>query len=164
LAGKIRKAHREDCAFILRLIKELAIFEKAPEKVSLSLQQLQADGFSEKPLFQASIIQWNNIKVGFYLYYFRYSTWKGKSLYLEDLFVLPEYRRRGLARMAFVELSKVAQIEKCGRFEWQVLDWNEGAISFYQSFQTELDSEWINCRLEGDNIKNPQGFIKDNQS
>lgn len=162
MAGKIRKAEKEDCTFILHLIKELAHFEKAPEKVTLSLQQLQKDGFSENPLFKASIIQWNDINVGFFLYYFRYSTWKGKSLYLEDLFVLPEYRRRGLARMAFAELSKVAQSEKCGRFEWQVLDWNEGAISFYESFQTELDREWINCRLEGDNIQRPQKLIKDN--
>lgn len=150
-----RNAVKADCPFILEMIKELALFEKAPEKVLITLEQLEEDGFGEKPLFEAQILEWEGRAAGFFLYYYRYSTWKGKSLYLEDLYVIPEFRRKGLARYAFSELGKIGVKEQCGRFEWQVLDWNESAIKFYQQFDSELDSEWINCRLEGESIKNP---------
>lgn len=147
-----RRAVKSDCPFILKMIKQLASFERAPDKVIVSVEQLEKDGFGEHPLFFAEILEYDSIPAGFFLYYFRYSTWKGKSLYLEDIYVKPEYRRKGLARLAFFNLCKIAQKESCGRFEWQVLDWNESAIKFYQEFNTELDPEWINCRLEGDSI------------
>lgn len=150
-----RKAMRSDCPFILELIKDLAHFEKAPEQVKVSVEQLEKDGFGEDPLYEAQILTVDNTPAGFFLYYYRYSTWKGRSLYLEDLYVKPEFRRLGLAKLAFSELSKIALDKDCGRMEWQVLDWNENAIKFYETFDCDLDGEWINCRLEGDKIGNP---------
>lgn len=150
-----RKAEKKDCPFILQMIKDLAEFEKAPEQVIVTVEKLEKDGFGKNPLFEAQILECEGKDAGFFLYYFRYSTWKGKSLYLEDLYVIPEFRRKGLARYAFSELGKIALEEECGRFEWQVLDWNESAIKFYQQFDTDLDAEWINCRLEGEALKNP---------
>lgn len=148
-----REANIEDCEFIFQLIKELAVFEKAGDKVTLTLEQLKKDGFGEESLYFSHILEWNGERAGFTLCYYRYSTWKGKSLYLEDLFVLPEYRGKGLAKMALSELKKHANDVGCGRFEWQVLDWNETAIEFYKSIGAELDPEWINCRLEGMALK-----------
>lgn len=144
-----REAKIDDCEFIYQLIKDLAVFEKAGDKVTLTLEQLKKDGFGEEPLYFSHILEWSGERAGFTLCYYRYSTWKGKSLYLEDLFVLPEYRGKGLAKMALSELKKHANDVGCGRFEWQVLDWNEPAIEFYKSIGAELDPEWINCRLEG---------------
>lgn len=148
----MRKAHQSDAPFIYDLICKLAEFEKAREQVSLSLDQLIQDGFGEEPLYFSHILEWEGQAAGFTLCYFRYSTWKGKSLYLEDLFVLPEFRGRGLAKLALRELKELAQRENCGRFEWQVLDWNEPAINFYKSLGADLDPEWINCRLEGERL------------
>lgn len=148
----MRKARREDAPFIFKLICDLAEFERARDKVIVDLDQLINDGFGENPLYFSHILEWEGEAAGFTLCYFRYSTWKGKSLYLEDLFVLPEFRGRGLAKMALRNLKKLANDEKCGRFEWQVLDWNEPAIEFYKSIGAELDPEWINCRMEGESL------------
>lgn len=148
-----REATKEDSAFIFKLINELAKFEKAADKVAINLEQLERDGFGSDPLYFAHILEFNGKKAGFTLCYYRYSTWKGKSLYLEDLFVLPEYRGQGLAKLALNKLKAHANEVGCGRFEWQVLDWNEPAIEFYKSIGAELDSEWINCRLEGISLR-----------
>ncbi|MCF8060045.1 MAG: GNAT family N-acetyltransferase [Bacteriovoracaceae bacterium] len=145
----MRSASVEDAPFIFSLINKLAEFEKAADQVKLTLDQLLQDGFSSNPLYFCHILESDGIKAGFTLCYFRYSTWKGKSLYLEDLFVEPEYRGRGLAKLALKRLANTAVNEGCGRFEWQVLDWNEPAIMFYKSIGATLDPEWINCRLEG---------------
>lgn len=152
---KIRKANIKDAPFILSLIKELAHFEKASEKVSLTLEQLIQDGFSDNPLFEAIILHdKKDQQVGFGLFYNRYSTWKGKSLYLEDLYIIPEARRQGLGAMAMEYLKQYASNSDCERFEWQVLEWNEPAIKLYEQMGAELDREWVNCRLEGSSLKN----------
>ncbi len=149
----IREASENDTTFILQMIKELAAFENAPQEVITTAEQLAEDGFSDHPLFKALIIEAKDIQIGFCLYYYRYSTWKGKSLYLEDLYIQPEYRGNGIGKYMMRYLASIAVKEKCGRFEWQVLDWNEPAIKMYKQLGTDLDEEWINCRLEGNSIK-----------
>lgn len=148
----IRPGQKEDASFILEMIKQLAIYEKAEEQVLLTLDQLAQDGFSSDKLFETIILEADKKPVGMALFYNRYSTWKGKSLYLEDLFVLPDYRGHGLGMLAMKWLANFAVKTNCKRFEWQVLDWNEPYIKFYKTINTDLDNEWINCRLEGEDL------------
>lgn len=145
----IRPAIKTDAPFILEMIKELATFEKALDQVNLSLSTLEEDGFGQHPLYQAFIIENDDqLSIGFCLIYYRYSTWKGKSLYLEDLYIKPAHRGNGAGKMVMDFLIELAKTTGCGRFEWQVLDWNTKAIKLYESLGATLDSSWINCRLE----------------
>jgi RimJ/RimL family protein N-acetyltransferase len=153
MSTNIRKAKIEDSKFIFQLICDLAEYEKAPDQVKTSVTQIEKDGFGPEKLFEAIILEYKNKSVGMALFYNRYSTWKGKSLYLEDLYVQPEYRGHGLGLEAMKYLAQYAVETNCQRFEWQVLDWNEPSIKFYESLGSDLDGEWINCRLEGDKIK-----------
>lgn len=150
---KIRKAEKKDCITIHEYIRSLAVYEKAEDKFKISVEDLENDGFSDRPYFQAIILEEKNQPVGFALYYFRYSTWNGKNLYLEDLFIEPAHRSKGYGLEAMLFLAKLALENKCGRFEWQVLDWNKPAITFYESIGAELDSEWINCRMNHSEIQ-----------
>lgn len=145
----IRPAIKKDAPFILEMIKELATFEEAADQVELSLATLEKDGFGEHPLYQSLIIE-NEDKhsIGFCLFYYRYSTWKGKSLYLEDLYIMPAHRGNGAGKMVMDYLLDLAKSTGCGRFEWQVLDWNSKAIKLYESLGATMDSSWINCRIE----------------
>jgi len=153
MKASIRKSNIEDSKFIMSMIHELALFEKAPDQVILTEDQLIRDGFTENKLFESIILECDDVPVGMALFYFRYSTWKGKSLYLEDLIVKSEMRGRGLGKLAFKWPARFAVDNTCHRFEWQVLDWNEPAIGFYKAMGCQLDGEWINCRLEGIEIK-----------
>ena len=146
----IRFATKEDVPFILEMIQYLADYENATNRVMITEGDLLRDGFSEFPLFKSIILEYEGKNAGMALFYNRYSTWRGKNLYLEDLFVLPEYRGKKIGLKAMKYLANYAIETGCKRFEWQVLDWNVPSINFYKSFQTELDSEWINCRLEDD--------------
>jgi GNAT superfamily N-acetyltransferase len=150
----IRKATENDIPFILQMIRGLAEYEKEPREVTITEADLRRDGFGKNPLYMCLILELNEKAVGFALYYYRYSTWKGKTLYLEDLFVIPESRGAGLGKLAMVELAKIASDTGCVRFEWQVLDWNQPAIDFYKSFGTQLLPQWVNCRLERAGIEN----------
>jgi GNAT superfamily N-acetyltransferase len=151
---QIRKAQIEDSSFILEMIKELAEYEKASDQVLLTLEQLKEDGFGKNSLFESIILELDGKQAGMALFYNRYSTWKGKSLYLEDLYVQPKFRGHGIGLKAMKWLARYAHKTDCHRFEWQVLDWNEPAIKFYEKFNTQLDGEWINCKLEGMQIQN----------
>ena len=148
----ITKATKEDCGFILKCIKDLAEFEKAPKEVIVTKEQLEKDGFDEPRRFEAFIAWEDDEPAAMALYYHRYSTWKGLSLYLEDLYVEPKFRKRGLANLLMRTLCVEALERGCGRFEWQVLDWNQGAIDFYKSMGATLDPEWLNCRMVPENI------------
>lgn len=143
----IRKTTKDDLPFVLKMVKELAYFEKAPEAVLVTNEVLAAD--FEAGLFESIILEKDGDSVGMALFYFRYSTWKGKSLYLEDLYVMPEHRGAGLGKLVMKYLAGYALEQNCGRFEWQVLDWNSPAIEFYKTLGAEIDPEWMNCRLEG---------------
>ena len=148
MKSTIRTAVPSDVPFILQMIRALADYEKEPLEVTITTEELLRDGFADRPLFQCLILELDLVSVGFALYYNRYSTWKGKTLYLEDLFIVPEARGQGLGKQAMVELARIAHASGCVRFEWQVLDWNQPAIDFYKSFGTSLQPQWVTCRLD----------------
>ncbi len=141
----IRAATEKDFPSILELIKELALFEKAPEKVINSVEQMQA----EQDLFKALVAEKSDGEIiGFALYYFVYYTWVGKSLYLDDLYVKEIYRGHKIGSALLDKVIAFGKANKCKRIRWQVLDWNKPAIEFYQKLGANLDGEWINCDLE----------------
>ncbi|MGD1840760.1 MAG: GNAT family N-acetyltransferase [Thermonemataceae bacterium] len=145
---RLREGTPEDIPQLLSLIRELALYEKAPEEVINTEEQMIQDGFGEVRLFQLLVAETEEKLVGLALTYYRYSTWKGKCLYLEDLYIQPEYRRSGLGERFFEALVQRAKKENCQRISWQVLDWNELAINFYKKIGASLDATWINGTLE----------------
>ncbi len=142
----IRKATETDVAAIMSLIEELAVFEHALDEVVSSVEELTVDLFDEK-CCAAFVAVVEEQVVGFALYYFSYSTWKGKCVYLEDLYVKDSFRNLGLGSQLFDAVVQVAKSNKVRRMDWQVLDWNVDAIQFYKNKQATLDPEWINGRL-----------------
>ena len=129
----IRRATKEDIGLVRDLVMELAIFEKAPEEVTSSLADYVQEGFSDNPLFTANLIYLNDELAGFSLWYYRFSTWKGRRFYLEDLYIKEAYRGKGLGRKLINEAIEEAKIMKCTGMMWQVLDWNQPAIDFYNT-------------------------------
>ncbi len=144
---KIKKAQQEDCPIIYKFIKDLAKFEKAPQEVDLTLDKLLEDGFGSNPAYECFIATSNGTTAGMALFYPRYSTWKGRTLYLEDLYIEPAFRGQGIAKKLLRKLCEVALARECLRLEWQVLDWNHQAIELYKSVGASLDPEWINGRM-----------------
>ena len=142
----IRKANREDVPAILDLIVGLAVYEKEPDAVINTVEGLTSALFQEQ-LCEAFVAIESKTIIGFALYYTSYSTWKGPCIYLEDLFVLPEYRGMGAGSKLFDAVVDVARSRNVARMDWQVLDWNEPAIEFYKRKGARLDGEWINGRL-----------------
>lgn len=143
----IRRAVKEDCPRLLELVYELAVFEKAPEAVSVTLKHFEESGFGENPVYWAFVAEANGIVQGFALYYIRYSTWKGQRMYLEDILVTEKMRGKGVGTLLFNRLLEEAKEKKFAGMVWQVLDWNEPAINFYKKYHAELDGEWLNCSL-----------------
>lgn len=143
----IRRGVYDDLPQILTLIKELAEYEKAPNEVSITLSQLQQDGFGERPLFEFLVAEVNEEIVGMTFFYYRYSTWKGKFMYLEDFVVRMDLRGQGIGSQLFRALMEISQAEECVGMTWQVLDWNEPALNFYRKYGARLDGEWTNGRL-----------------
>ncbi len=143
----IRKASKNDLPEVLKLVKELAIYENASEEVTIKLEDLEKDGFGENPLFWIILAENSEGIIGMSFYFIRYSTWKGKCLYLEDLVVKEEYRGKKIGDALFEATLKTAKEMNAKQMNWQVLDWNEPAINFYKKFDAELDEEWINGKL-----------------
>ena len=142
---KIRTAEVTDFPAILSLIKELALFEKAPEKVTNTVEQMKA----EKNLFEALVVEKDDGEIiGFALFYFVYYTWVGKSLYLDDLYVKEKYRGNKIGSVLLDQVIEFGKNNNCKRIRWQVLNWNKPAIDFYKKIGANLDDEWINCDLE----------------
>ncbi|MBA4304049.1 MAG: GNAT family N-acetyltransferase [Sphingobacteriaceae bacterium] len=130
------------------LIHELATYEKAPEEHTCTLEQLTEDGFGPNPVFECLVAEMpDKSVVGMALFYTKYSTWKGKCIFLDDLMVHEPYRSLGIGKALLHELMRLARDRKAQRLEWQVLDWNEPAIGFYRALGAELDPTWINCKL-----------------
>lgn len=145
---KIRKAISSDCPCMMVLVRELAVFEKAPNEVTVTLEHFIDSGFGKNPVWKALVAVDSEEKIiGISLYYLRYSTWKGTRLYLEDLIVTEEFRGKGIGKKLFDETLEQARLLGVGGMMWQVLDWNQPAIEFYKKYGTELSSEWINCSL-----------------
>ena len=142
----IRAAKKGDEHAIMELIHQLALYEKAPEQVVNTAGDLAVHLFEEK-ICEAIVAEKNNQIVGFALYYTNYSTWKGKCLYLEDFYVLPELRAEGIGSLLFDEVVRIARMRGVKRMDWQVLEWNQPAINFYKKKQALLDPEWINGRI-----------------
>lgn len=143
----IRKGIKTDLPQVLNLVKELAIFEKAPNDVEVTLEEMTEWGFGADKQFDFFVAEKNNTIIGIAIYYYKYSTWKGKCLFLEDIIVTESERKHGYGKLLFNAVVQVAKKEKVRRMEWQVLDWNTPAIEFYKHYSTIFDAEWINCKL-----------------
>ena len=143
----IRKATKEDCARIMELVHELAVYEKAPNEVTVSLEHFTKSGFGEQPVWWAFVVEVEGKIQGFALYYIRFSTWKGNRMYLEDLLVTEEMRGKGLGKILFDRLVEEAREKGFTGIAWQVLEWNEPAINFYKKYHALFDGEWLNCSI-----------------
>ncbi|PYP91083.1 MAG: GNAT family N-acetyltransferase [Candidatus Angelobacter sp. Gp1-AA117] len=147
----IRTTTIEDVPLILDFIHRLAEYERAkPHEVAATEEDLKRDGFGTDPKFRCLIAEWNNVPAGFALYFYNYSTWLSRpGLYLEDLFVLPERRGKGIGKALLRRLAQIAVGENCYGMRWQVLDWNEPSIKFYESLGATMLKEWETMRLMG---------------
>ncbi|NCU04041.1 MAG: GNAT family N-acetyltransferase [Chitinophagaceae bacterium] len=143
----IRRARQEDCSRLLELVNELALYEKAPQEVTVTLEHFIDSGFGNNPVWWAFVAEENNVVLGFALYYIRYSTWKGQRMYLEDILVTEKARGKGIGKLLFDQLIVEAKEKKFSGIVWQVLEWNEPAINFYKKYKANFDPEWINCSI-----------------
>lgn len=144
---QIRRAVKQDCARLLELINELALYEKAPQEVTVTLEHFQESGFGKNPVWWAYVAQEDGIILGFALYYIRYSTWKGQRMYLEDILVTEKARGKGIGKLLMDQLIVEAKERKLNGIVWQVLEWNEPAINFYKKYNASFDAEWVNCSI-----------------
>ena len=156
---KIRKGRKEDMPAVLSLIQELAVFEKEPDAVVITVDDLERDGFGENPLFYTFVAEVDEEIAGIALYYYRYSTWKGKTIHLEDLIVKERMRGSGLGFALYSEI--IAQGKKDGvrRMEWNVLDWNTPAIDFYNKSGAKVLEDWRVAQMDENGI---DAFLKSN--
>ena len=144
----IRKAIKEDCPRLMTLIQELADYEKLPQEVTVSTAHFEESGFGPHPVWWAFVAEAGGLVQGFALYYIRYSTWKGQTLYLEDLLITEAMRGKGLGKLLLDRLIEEAREKKFNRVSWQVLDWNEPAINFYTKYyNAQIDKGWYNCTI-----------------
>jgi len=143
----IRRAVESDCPRLLELINELALYEKAPEEVTVTLEHFTKSGFGDQPVWWAFVAEENGVVQGFALYYIRYSTWKGQRMYLEDILVTEAMRGKGIGKLLFDRLIEEAKEKGLNGIVWQVLEWNEPAINFYKKYNASFDPEWVNCSI-----------------
>ena len=149
----IRYAKLEDCERMLELINELALYEKAPEEVTVTLNEFKDAGFGNNKVWKAFVAEVDEKIEGFALYYTRYSTWKGCRLYLEDFIVTEKMRGKGIGKLLFEEILKEAKNNNYSGVVWQVLDWNQPAINFYNKYQAHIEDGWLNASLSKQQIQ-----------
>jgi GNAT superfamily N-acetyltransferase len=150
---RVRVGTEQDVPAVLGLIKELATYERAADEVSVTLDQLTDDGFGPNAIYGLFVAETDSNIVGIALYYEKYSTWKGRCLYLEDIIVTEKMRGKGIGAQLFEAVIQVAKKRNSARMEWQVLNWNEPAIGFYKKYEAELDPEWLNGKLTQQQIQ-----------
>ncbi|MBE2230913.1 MAG: GNAT family N-acetyltransferase [Chitinophagaceae bacterium] len=148
MAFSIRRAEKKDCPRLLELVKELAVYEKAPDEVTVTPEHFEESGFGPRPVWWAFVAEEDGFIAGFALYYIRYSTWKGQAMYLEDIIVTEAARGNGIGRLLFDRLITEAKEKGFKRIVWQVLEWNEPAIHFYKKYNASFDPEWLNAAIE----------------
>jgi len=154
----LRPATRGDAAAIVDLIRGLAVYEREPDAATVTEADILRDGFGERPVFEVAIGEWKGEPVGFALFFPNYSTWQGRpGLYLEDLFVRESHRGLGIGKALLVHLARLAVERGCGRFVWQVLDWNRPAIDFYEALGARHLKEWQTMRVEGEALRRLAG-------
>jgi GNAT superfamily N-acetyltransferase len=141
----IRVAEEADCKRLLELVNELAVYEKAPEEVTVTLGEFIDAGFGKTPVWKAFVAEENEFILGFAIFYTRYSTWKGRRLYLEDFIVTEEARGKGIGKLLFDKVIEEAKDNNYNGMVWQVLDWNEPAINFYNKYAADIESGWLNA-------------------
>ena len=156
----IRKGIKEDMPAVLGLIKELATFEKEPNAVVVTIADLERDGFGESPLFHTFIAEENEEIVGMALYYYRYSTWKGKTIHLEDLIIKEDKRGSGLGFKLYSEVIAQGKCDGVRRIEWNVLDWNTPAIEFYEKSGAKVFKDWLVAQMDEKGI---ESFLEKNK-
>src|SRR5262249_54521028 len=150
----IRPATRADVELILKFIRGLAEYERAPESAVATAEDIIRDGFSQNPKFRVVIADWNSEPAGFAFFFYNYSTWLGRpGIYLEDLFVRPEFRGRGIGKALLVHLAQIAVRENCYGMRWHVLDWNSPSIEFYESLGAKQLKEWVPMRIMGEELE-----------
>lgn len=149
----IRYSKLDDCKRMLELIHELALYEKAPQEVTVTLDEFKDAGFGNNPVWKAFVAEKDGHIEGFALYYIRYSTWKGCRLYLEDFIVTEKMRGQGTGKLLFEEILKEAKINNYAGVVWQVLDWNQPAINFYNKYEAHLEEGWLNASLSKNQIQ-----------
>lgn len=143
----IRRAVQEDCPRMLELVHELALYERAPQEVTVTMEHFIESGFGPNPVWWAFVAEEDGMIQGFALYYIRYSTWKGQRMYLEDIIVTEAARGRKLGKLLMDALVEEAKEKKFVGIVWQVLEWNEPALNFYRKFNASFDGEWVNAAL-----------------
>jgi len=140
----LRVAVKEDCVRLLELVHELAVYEKAPEEVTVTLEEFIDAGFGEHKVWDAFVAEVDGFIAGFAIYYTRYSTWKGCRLYLEDFIVTEDYRGKGIGKSLFERVIQEAKEKGYNGMNWQVLDWNEPALNFYKKYDAQIEAGWLN--------------------
>jgi GNAT superfamily N-acetyltransferase len=150
----IRKATAADAPLLTAMIRELAEFERELDQVDISSEDLLRDGFRSSPCFHALIAEWDSQTAAYALYFFTYSTWAGRrSLFVEDLFVRAEFRRKGIGKALLKHMAVIAREQNCYGMRWEVLNWNTPAIDFYRSLGAKLQSEWLDVLFMGDRFE-----------
>lgn len=133
---------------MMELVRELALYEKAPEQVTVALDHFEESGFGANPVWWAFVAEEDGVIAGMALYYIRYSTWKGQRMYLEDIVVTDSHRGKGIGKLLFDQLLVEAREKQFSGMMWQVLDWNEPAINFYKKYNAKFDPEWLNANID----------------
>lgn len=149
----IRKGEKKDLPGVLALIHELAEFEKAPDAVTNTVALMEEDGFGEKPVFRFHVAEFEGKIIGIAVYFVKYSTWKGRGLYLDDIVITEKYRSKGIGKKLFDVYVEEAKKIGAKQLHWQVLDWNVRAIEFYKRLDARIEAEWLDCKMDEEEIE-----------